>query len=118
MFKAPKPAKLPHIHLMLENLGLPDEQVARFLDVTPKTVARWRKAGQAPRPAMLALFWETTWGQSLHQTRAENKALHAKMESHFLKHRNARLVKQMLTMEAAQNDQKKGAANGPLFQIG
>lgn len=40
------------------------------------------------------------------------------MESHFLKHRNSRLVKQMLTMEAAQNNQKDGAANGPLYQIG
>lgn len=118
MFKAPKPSKLPHLHLILENLGLPDPQVAHFLDVTPVTLSRWRKNGQAPRPVMLALFWETSWGQSYQQTRLENEAIQAKMESHFLKHRNNRLVKQMLTMEAAQNTQKDGAANGPLYQIG
>ena len=62
--KAPVPAKLPHLHTILDNLGLPDKQVARFLDVSPSTVKRWRIAGQAPRPVMLALFWETDWGRS------------------------------------------------------
>ena len=103
---------------MLDDIGATDDQIAKFLDLAPRTIRKYRRDGQAPRAVMLALFWETSWGENWRQTRAENGTMLAKMEVQLLKHRNTRLVKQILTMEAALKDQKKGAANSPLFQIG
>lgn len=115
---SPRPANLPHLHLMLADIATSDAEIAKFLCLSTGTVRKYRRDGQAPMPVMLALFWETSWGQNWRQTALQNDAKHAYMQAHLLKHRNTRLVKQLLTMEAAQNAQKKGAANGPLYQIG
>lgn len=102
---------------MLADIGASDQEIAKFLDLSIATVRKYKREGQAPRPALLALFWETSWGQNWRQTALQNEAQHAYMQAHFLKHKNARLVKQMLTMEQALKMQN-GAANGPVFQIG
>lgn len=63
MFFAPR--QLPPLVVMLEDLGHPSpDVVARALGVTPRTVYAWMRAGKAPRPAALAIFWETRWGRS------------------------------------------------------
>ena len=116
MFKAPAPAKLPHLHTILNDIGLPDKQVAHFLDVTPKTVDRWRKAGQAPRPVMLALFWESTWGQSAANCDAVNWGRLQFQENAMLKRQNAKLKQQMLELEKALASVDQ-AANSPVFEI-
>lgn len=39
-------------------------KVAAFLHVSERTVKRWVEKGNAPRAAVLALFWETNYGRS------------------------------------------------------
>ena len=61
--KAPK--KLPSIEEMLLALGRPSaEIIGDVLDVSPRTVQRWLRAGIAPRPAALAIYWMTHHGRS------------------------------------------------------
>lgn len=114
--KAPVPAKLPHLHTILDNLGLPDKQVARFLDVSPSTVKRWREAGQAPRAVMLALYWETDWGRSAvacdavnwgRMLHMQNMALQSQVKT--LKQRIAKLEKALAAVDMA--------ANSPIFEV-
>ena len=115
MFKAPAPAKLPHLHTILDNIGLPDNQVAHFLGVSPNSVRRWRKLGQAPRPVMLALFWESTWGQSAANCDAVNWGRLQFQENVMLKRKLASLQRKIERLETAlaESDQ---AANSPLYE--
>lgn len=56
---------MPALSTMLADLGHPSTAtLARWLDVTPRTAARWVAADHAPRAASLALFWCTRWGLS------------------------------------------------------
>lgn len=117
MFKAPVPAKLPHLHTILDDLGLPDKQVAHFLDVTPKTVDRWRKAGQAPRPVMLALYWETRWGQSAAYTDAVNYGRMQYMQCLALKLQIKRMQAQINKFEQLLAESGNSSANAPFFDV-
>lgn len=118
MFRAPRYAHLPHIHTMLDDIPATTEQIANLLGLKPATIERYRREGQAPRPVMLALFWETKWGRATADCEAVNWAASHHQQAQMLKRENARLVNQMLTMETEISKQKNGAANGPLFQIG
>ena len=115
MFKAPAPAKLPHLHTILDNIGLPDNQVAHFLGVSPNSVKRWRKLGQAPRPVMLALFWESAWGRSTANCDAVNWGRLQFQENVMLKRKLASLQRKIERLEAAlaESDQ---AANSPFYE--
>lgn len=53
--KAPVPAKLPHLQTIIQNLGQPVDALAKFLDISPQTMRRYIREGQAPRPVMLAM---------------------------------------------------------------
>jgi hypothetical protein len=58
------PKHLPSLREMLIDIGNPHpEQIAKSLGVGYSTVRRWIVNNDAPRPAMLALFWLTQWGQ-------------------------------------------------------
>ncbi|MDO8440080.1 MAG: hypothetical protein Q7S97_02570 [Polaromonas sp.] len=60
MFRA---THTPPLSCLLDDLLTSDSgAIARHLDVTPRTLERWKAADQAPRTAMLALFYETRWG--------------------------------------------------------
>lgn len=117
MFKAPVPAKLPHLLTILEDLGLPDKQVALFLDVTPKTVDRWRKSGQAPRPVMLALFWESRWGQSATYCEAVNYGRMQYMQCVSLKLQIKRMQVQLDKLEGLLAESSYSPANAPFFDV-
>jgi hypothetical protein len=70
------PVALPMWHAILEDLSHPQpRRVARVLGVSLRTVYRWNSTGDAPRVALLALFWLTRWGQSLVHTNASNDAV-------------------------------------------
>ena len=57
---------IPSLGQSLADLGNPSpREIASYLDVTERTVYRWVAAGVAPRPVELALFWETSYGESL-----------------------------------------------------
>lgn len=113
--KAPVPAKLPHLHSILDNLGLPDKQVAHFLGVSASTVKRWREAGQAPRPVMLALYWETDWGRSAVACDAVNWGRMLHMQNMALQSQVKTLKQRIAKLEKALADVDK-AANMPFYE--
>ncbi|WP_130481164.1 hypothetical protein [Sphaerotilus mobilis] len=58
---------------MLDDIGAPSSAaIAKALDVTVRTVERWRYIDQAPRPVELALYWLTRWGQDAAACEAVN----------------------------------------------
>ena len=55
----------PALSLILDDLANPHpEAIGKALGVHPRTVQRWLDVDAAPRPALLALWWLTRWGQS------------------------------------------------------
>lgn len=73
--RLPTPTQLPGLSAMLDDIGNPaPPAIARALGVSPAAVRRWIAQDQAPRPAMLALFWVTRWGLSLADAEAVNLA--------------------------------------------
>lgn len=115
MFKAPTHAKLPHLHTILDNIGLSDNQVAHFLGVCPNSVKRWRKLGQAPRAVMLALFWETSWGRSAADCEADQFAKLQFMRAKMLERKVAELEATVSKLQAQLDKETSGAANSPWF---
>lgn len=116
LFKAPRSAQLPHLETMLNALGN-DELVAKFLGVTVRTIQKYRKEGQAPRPVMLALFWETPWGVSQLECEATNQARMAYTKARILERENEVLRGQLLQMEKELQSSSYGAANGPIYNV-
>lgn len=57
MFRA---THTPLLSCLLDDLLTSDTgAIARHLDVAPRTLERWKAADQAPRIALLALFYES-----------------------------------------------------------
>ena len=115
MFRAPDAAKLPHLETILGDLPtLP--QVAQHLDVSPSTLNRYIRAGQAPRAVMLALYWETRWSYSAAETAAHNLASRHAQHASTLRDHNARLKRIIAQLE---NDRGRDvAANSPFYLVG
>lgn len=68
MISAPKNICHPDtFRLFVQELGGP-KIVAKFLDVTERTVWRWLAENSVPKMAVLALYWETQYGRSLIDT--------------------------------------------------
>jgi hypothetical protein len=60
MFRA---SHTPPLSYLLDDLFTCDlRQVARYLGVTVATLKRWKATDDAPRAALLALFYESRWG--------------------------------------------------------
>lgn len=59
MFRAPTHAELPPLRLMVADIPATEKQMARHLGIAPRTLRRHIKNDEAPRPVMLAMFWET-----------------------------------------------------------
>lgn len=69
------PKRTPPLEAMLTDIGKPSTQeIAKALGVHHSTVERWRRVGRAPKAAMLALFYATSWGRSNVNCQAENQA--------------------------------------------
>lgn len=69
------PKNIPPLADMLADLGNPHPcALADRLGVDERTARRWQKAGSAPRPVLLALFWLTQWGQSFIDVELTNRA--------------------------------------------
>jgi hypothetical protein len=117
MFRAPTQAGLPPFSLMLRDVPFGVAQVARHLGVTVPTVERYAKTESAPRPVMLALFWETRWGRSAADVEANNWGAVYYRLAKSLERENAILKRQMAELEAAAAA-GDAAANAPYIQAG
>lgn len=70
------PKYVPMWPALMDELCSPrPTRVARVLGISPRTVRRYNRTGQAPRAICLALFWLTSWGRSQVHTQAHNDAL-------------------------------------------
>lgn len=109
MFRAPR--QLPTLDAMLADIGRPGADVlGRALGVSARTVRRWVADGQAPRPVMLALFWETSFGRSQLHADAHNAAMWARAQVAGLQRENAALVRRVAYLEGLAC---YGSANAP-----
>lgn len=89
MFRA---THTPPLSTMLDDLLTSSQPaIAKHLGVSVQTLRRWISADEAPRAAMLALFYETRWGYSLLETTAWNGRLWAEQRADVLERENARL---------------------------
>lgn len=103
---------------MLADLPATPAQVARHLQISPATLARWQAADQAPRAAMLALFWETRWGRSAADVEAVNWAAMAHRRAVTLERENAALRRHIELLERELARGPDQAANAPLWVSG
>ena len=103
---------------MLADLPATLHQVARHLGISTVTLNRYIKADQAPRPIMLALFWETRWGRSAADTEAANWGALYYRQCMGLERENATLRRQLLVFEVELAHSGTGAANGPIWRVG
>lgn len=113
-FRAPKFAQMPHLCTMLDSIGN-DKSVARFLDLSPQTIAKYRRLEQAPKPVMYSLFWETPWGTSTADSIAVNDARIAYSRAMVLERKNAELRRRIEVLERELSRYQK-AANTSFFQ--
>lgn len=108
MFRA---THTPPLSYLLDDLLTSDlRAIARHLDVSVKTLERWKAADQAPRAAMLALFYESRWGYSVMESTAHNGELYARQEAAGLKRENAMLRTRIARLERIGDF---AAANAP-----
>lgn len=117
MFRAPTPAGLPPLEMMVKELLASPSDVARYLDITPATLTRWRRDG-GPRVAQLALFWETRWGRSVADSEAANRGARYYNLAQSLERENAALRRQLLQLEKQLAEGGVGAANTPFWRVG
>lgn len=109
MFKAPR--QLPNVSALLADIGQPPPQVvARALGVSVRTVYTWKAADQCPRPAHLAMFWESRWGQSLANVEAINGERFARGLLDAVQRENAMLRARIAYLERVG---QFGTANAP-----
>lgn len=109
MFRAPR--HLPSLEMLLADLKMPRRSLARHLGVNERTIRAWVAAGTAPRPVMLALFWESRWGISTADTTAYNHAQVHRQHAEALAREVQRLSMQNIRLAGLVDD----SANSPLF---
>lgn len=115
MFRSPSRAGLPPLRLMIGDLTASNRQIAKHLDITPRTLERYMAADQAPRPVMLSLFWETRWGRSVADSEAANYGAIQAGHAHALARENAALRKRINQLEMLLDAPHPNAANRPFF---
>ena len=117
MFRAPQKAQFPHLLTMLDNIASTDAEIAKFLEITPQTLRKYRQKGQAPRSVMLALFWETVWGQSAANCHAVNNARLNFTKNVMLQRQIQQMQKQIDRLQTELDKSATGAANSPVFEV-
>ena len=115
MFRAPTQAGLPPFTFMLEDLPVRRPVVARHLGISDRTLERYAATQQAPRPVMLALFWETRWGRSAADVEVHNRASVHRQHANGLAKENAALRRRIQALENELARADTGAANLPFF---
>lgn len=109
MFRA---THTPPLSYLLDDLLTSDHRkIAAHLGVTLKTLERWIVTDDAPRAALLALFYESRWGYSLMETTAYNGHMYERRLRQSLERENAMLRTRIARLETTGDF---GAANEPL----
>lgn len=104
---------LPPLSALVADLGNPTAgELAAALGVDRSTVSGWLRRGRAPRPALLALFWVSSWGTSALDCDAYNSAAHAHAHAQAQAAENSRLRRQLARLLSVA---EFGTANAPLF---
>ena len=107
---------MPHLHSRIDNIGYAPDAVGRFLDLSPSTMRRYIKDGQAPKPVMLALYWESSWGLGHANADAVNDARRYFNEDLLLR-RQVEQLKSAVSLLEHELDRRTGSANSPIFNI-
>ena len=109
------PKHLPPLAALIEDLGNPSAIVlAKHLGVSKRSVQRWLLTATAPRPVLLALFWDTRCGRAAVECRAVNDArLQAALARCHRDEARARLVE----IEHLLSVGNFGSANQPLMTV-
>lgn len=104
--KNPGPRNPPSLHIILNDLGNPNaKELAKYLGVNERTIYAWKAKNQAPRHAMWALFWLSSYGQSALYCDLFNGYQMQKSLTDMLRHENTTLRIQA---------QKKASEDAPL----
>jgi len=107
------PRSLPALSQLLPILGNPSpREIARFLDVTERTVYAWKAADRAPKAAILALFWESSYGLSSLDAELHNTAMVHKRHAESLARHVVNLECRIARLEKIGSF---GSANSPLL---
>ncbi|VTU20815.1 hypothetical protein SRS16CHR_02719 [Variovorax sp. SRS16] len=115
MFRAPR--SLPPLEYLLSSIrssANTPQSIARYLGISERTLARWRADEQAPRPVMLALYWESEWGIAHLHTDAINEAQHARSWVATMERECERLRGVIAKLESAEGWE---SANSPVFNV-
>lgn len=111
MFRMTSP---PPLSIVLDGLLTSDHAaIARQLDVSPATFRRWIATDNAPRAAVLALFYESRWGYSLLESTAYNGRMWAEARARSLERENRALRRRIERLEALGSADGFGAASAP-----
>lgn len=116
MFRAPISAGLPPLQWMVQDVPGGRDRLARHLGVSVRSLQRWEAASAAPRPVMLATFWETRWGRSAADCEAARAADVHRLHADGLAKENAALRRRIWQLEQELTQARPLAANLPFFR--
>ncbi len=108
------PRRFPALADMLRDLSVTPAELAKALGVNKSTVYRWLDTGQAPRTAMLAIYWATSWGQSELDAETFNRANLYQSLAEALRHEVRKLEQQIQRLSQTG---LYGSANDPLPRV-
>ena len=115
MFRAPRPAHLPHITTMLDDIPASIAQIANYLGIKESTLKTYKRTGNAPHAVLLALFWETKWGMSLLDVNLFNEARMHQAHAIALNQQQKRLMGIIWRLENERENLQEIAANSPFY---
>lgn len=113
MLRAPR--RLPALPFLLHDMPTSRANLAAHLGIGLRTLQRYEADGQAPRPVMLAMFWETRWGASQADADLYNNAQVLRHQVAGLTRENAALRRRVRVLESELQQSDRQAANLPFF---
>lgn len=102
---------LPTFEMLVDNIGASPRAISKYLGVSERTVFAWKAGRTVPKATLLALFWESSWGRSLHHTTLENGRQYQQAHVASLQREIARLNAQI-----ARVNNLSDTANAPVFR--
>lgn len=108
------PRSLPALSVLLDALPGRREAWIKYLGVSPRTFARWMARDMAPRPYMLALYWESDYGVAHLHADAHNAACQSAAEAAAWKREAEHLAGVVARLE---KDHDWGSANAPVYNV-